>query len=287
MTRYPTVGLLYHPQAAPARLLADDLAALARLHGSQVWMRAAWDGAVPGLMADTDLLVAVGGDGTMLRAARTAIPRPISLFGVNMGRLGFLTEIRPAEAAARLTDVLDGGGRIETRAMLHAIVSEPGNGGSREHGPFYALNDAAVIRAGGRPIVLRVSLDGAEIDRLRADGVVVATATGSTGYNLSVGGPVLHPESESIVLAPIAAQVSRLRPLVLPADATVELRVESDLRGIASFDGQVDQPLASGATVSIRRGPHVARFIRFGGPADFYRNLTYLLDLAQRPDRRE
>ena len=118
---------------------------------------------------------------------------------------------------------------------------------------------------------------------VRADGVVVSTATGSTGYNLSAGGPVLMPEAQEMVLTPIAAHLAHVRPLVLPRDTDVQLRLESDVRAVVSFDGQVDYPLMGRAIVRVRRSRYVARFIRFGPPSDFYRNLTQLLNLSHSP----
>jgi NAD+ kinase len=284
---YNTIGILFHPRLDAARVLGDSIKRELALRARAVWAEPAWDESGPAHMADTELLVCIGGDGTVLRAARMAIPHRVPIIGVNMGRLGFLSELHADEALPRLRDVLDGAGRIEHRTMLRAEVTLPGGGMAEELGCQHALNDVAVGRSGGRPVDLDVIIDGVEVAVVRADSMVVSTATGSTGYNLSAGGPVLSPEAEGMVLTPVAAHVSRLRPLVLPPSAQIELRIYTELRAVVSFDGQVDYSLTNGATVHVRRDDHVARFIRLGPPSDFFRNLTHLLDGHQRADRRE
>lgn len=272
------VGILYHPRVAEAHTLAGRVAEDLGARGHRVWSCSAWDDAVYAYIPDTDLLVCIGGDGTMLRAARAAIPYPIPLVGINMGRLGFLSELHPGEALYRLPEVLAGAGRIERRTMLRAEVTLRGGLPAPDLRPQHALNDVGLGRFGGRPVDVRVLVDGVPIEVIRADGVIVSTATGSTGYNLSAGGPVLYPEAEELVLTPVAAHLSRVRPIVLPGDTQIELRLESDVRAVASFDGQVDYALQLGATVHVRRSEHIARFIRLGPPGDFFRNLTHLLD---------
>ena len=281
------IGILYHPTVPAAESLAGDLAHALVSAERQVWSRSAWDDSATGEIAGTDLLVCIGGDGTMLRGARLVVPHPIPVLGVNMGRLGFLSEVSPVEALARLRDVLGGDGRVERRMMLRAEVLKPGDGPVTDLPPQEVLNDVAVGRHGGRPVNVHVHIDGVRLESVRADGVVLSTATGSTGYNLSAGGPVLWPESDCMVLTPIAAHLSHVRPIVLPGDTRVELRIETDLRGIVSFDGQVDYLLAGGASVVVRRSEHIARFVRLGPPSDFYRNLTQLLGRTHGGDGRE
>jgi NAD+ kinase len=284
---YDTVGILYHPSVAEASALAEEARATLAARSHRVWSCSAWDDDALRHMADTDLLLCIGGDGTMLRAARAAIPHPIPLIGVNMGRLAFLSELGPDEALSRLHEVLSGAGRIERRTMLRAEVSLPGGAVPHDLACQHALNDVGVGRSGGRPVDVHVIVDGVQIEVVRADGVVVSTATGSTGYNLSAGGPVLHPEAEEIVLTPVAAHLSRVRPIVLPSRSRVELRLATDVRAVASFDGQVDYTVTAGMGVHVRRSEHIARFIRLGPPSDFYRNLTHLLDFDRRSDQRE
>lgn len=275
------IGIFVHPSHDGARALADQVTPLFAGRGYEVWSCSAWDRtAAAASMPGTDLLICIGGDGTVLRGARAAIPHPVRILAINMGRLGFLSELTPEEAPDAVLAVLDGAGRIEERAMLTGEVCHPGVD-PLEAGlpPQHALNDIVVGRyAPGRPVYISVSVGGDLLETVRADGMIVATATGSTGYSLSAGGPVLFPESRQLVLTPVAAHLSRVRPLVLPADLEVELRVETDHRAVVSFDGQVDEELATGACVRVRRSPHVARFIRLRPPADFYQKLIRHLD---------
>ena len=165
--------------------------------------------------------------------------------------------------------------------MLTGEVCHPGGDGPLPSTlPVqYALNDIVVGRyAPGRPVYITVLVEGELLETVRADGMIVSTATGSTGYSLSAGGPVLFPESRQLVITPVAAHLSRIRPLVLPEDLSVELRVATDHRAVVSFDGQIDEELESGACVRISRAPYVARFVRLRPPADFYQKLIRHLD---------
>lgn len=275
---FSTVGILYHPRVLAAPRLAEEVRLALDGRVRRVWSFSAWDPSAPDRIAGTDLLLCIGGDGTVLRAARIAIPHPIPILGVNMGRLGFLSELSPDALLPWLSDVLDGAGRIEERTMLRAELLLPDGSPAPGLPPQHALNDVTLGRSGGRPVDVRVRLDGVQVEVVRADGVIVCTATGSTGYNLSAGGPVLWPEARAMVLTPVAAHLSRVRPIVLPDDLSVELWLESEARAIVSFDGQVDHPLGNGVGVRIQRSEFLARFLRLGPPTDFYRNLTNLLD---------
>ena len=282
------VGIYVHPSLRVAHELAERLAALVRDRGCSVWSCSAWDRmAAAAHMAGTDLLICIGGDGTVLRGARSAIPHPVRILAVNMGRLGFLSELDPDEAPAAVLAVLDGAGRVEERAMLVGEVCRPGDAERLPPlPPQHALNDIGVGRyAPGRPVYIHVAVEGAPLETVRADGLIVSTATGSTGYSLSAGGPILFPESRELVITPVAPHLSRIRPVVLPQDLTVELRVETDHRAVVSFDGQIDEELVSGDCVQIRRSPHVARFVRLRPPADFYHRLIRHFDEpAGRPE---
>lgn len=152
---------------------------------------------------------------------------------------------------------------------------------------FQGLNDTVVSRnQAGRPVYLDVSIDGDRLAIYRADAVIVASATGSTGYSLSAGGPILHPESRNLVLTPVAPHITSARPLVLPEDAVVDLVVNSEDGATVSVDGQVNRTLESGDAVSVCRSPHVARFFRLSRPGGYYRVLAERLDWlnAVKPD---
>ena len=259
------VGIFVHSRGGAAVLLADRVRDLLRDRGSDVWQTSDWDDtAVAESIPGTDLLVCLGGDGTMLRAARVIVPHSVPILGVNMGRLGFLTEVRPGDLMERLTDFLEGRCRIEDRAMLQAQVPSWG-------ATHHALNDVVVGRASiGRPLYVEVSIDGVRLAVHRCDAVIAATATGSTAYSLSAGGPILHPESRELLLTPVAPHLGSARPLVLAPDAVIDLTVTADKEAVVSVDGQVDRALASGDSVSVCRSAHIARFVRFSKPQDYY-----------------
>lgn len=268
------VGIFVHSRLAVAGRLAEQVSEYLKSHDVRaVWTVTDWDDAsLAGHMPGTELLICMGGDGTVLRAARSVIPNPVLILGVNMGRLGFLAEVRPAQLLDSLPGVLAGKYRVEQRAMLQAKVTDRGQ-------VLHALNDVVVGRQTvGRPVYVDVSVDGARVAIHRCDAVIVATATGSTAYSLSVGGPILHPESQDILVTPVSPHIAAARPLVLPPEVSIELKVTTDKDAVASIDGQVDLPLESGDTVTLCRSPHVARFVRFSRPEDYYAMLAERLD---------
>ncbi len=267
------VGIFVHPRWAAARDLAQEVRAFLADKADEVWQTSAWDDRATGEhMPGTELLICLGGDGTMLWAARAVIPHPVPLLGVNMGRLGFLAELRPQELLARLPEVLRGRCRVEERTMLQAQVPAWGL-------TYHALNDVVVGRvSAGRPVYVDVSIDGSRLALYRCDAVIVASATGSTAYSLSAGGPILHPESREIVLTPVAPHLAAARPLVVSPQAVVDLLVSTEADAVVSIDGQVDRALSSGDGVSVCRSPHVARFLRFSEPQEYYAMLAERLD---------
>ena len=259
------VGIFVHSRWSVAVQLADRVQSVLSGEGCDVWQTSDWDDTtVTEQTPGTDLLVCLGGDGTVLRAARTVVPHPVPILGVNMGRLGFLTEVRPGELLDRLGDVLEGRCRIEERTMLQAQVPSWG-------ATHHALNDVIVGRASvGRPLYVETAVDGVRLAIHRCDAVIVATATGSTAYSLSAGGPILHPESSELLLTPVAPHLGSARPVVLPRDTIIDLTVTADKEAVVSVDGQIDRPLASGDSVSVCRSAHTARFVRFSEPQDYY-----------------
>ena len=267
------VGLFVHSRWSAASRLAAQVTSFLDGRVDEVWQVSDWDDrAVGEHMPGTDLLICLGGDGTVLHAARAIIPHPVPVLGVNMGRLGFLAEVRPAELIERLPEVLAGRCRVEERAMLQAHVPSWGV-------TYQALNDVVVGRANvSRPVYVDVSIDGSRLAVLRCDALIIASATGSTAYSLSAGGPILHPESRDMVLTPVAPHLSSARPLVLGPGTTIDLRVNADKEATVAVDGQIDRALASGESVSVCRSPHVARFIRLSQPQDYYAMLAERLD---------
>jgi NAD+ kinase len=239
----------------------------------EVWQTSDWnDHEAQHNIEGTDAIICLGGDGSMLWAARAVVPHAVPILGVNMGRLGFLAELGPKDLMEKLPRVLGGEARVEERAMLQVTVPVWGQ-------TFQALNDVVVGRSlAGRPVYLDVSVDAHRLALYRADAVIVATATGSTAYSLSAGGPVLHPEARELILSPVAPHLAPARSLVLSADAVVDLVVSTHEGATVSVDGQVNRVLSSGDSVSVCRSPHVARFLRLYEPAEYYHILAERLD---------
>ena len=273
------IGCLYHPKL-PDDLglrVAEELRAAAEQHGVQTWVAAAWDQeAISRQMPETDLLICVGGDGTVLRAAHAIVPHQTLLLGVNTGRLGFLTELDAETALERLPDIIAGAGRVEERSMLHAEVVAPEPGDSKEAPARHdALNDVVIGRVTlGRTVQVSVRVDGMPLADYRSDGVIVATATGSTAYSLSTGGPILPPESDAILLTPLAPHLASRNSIVLPASAVVEVQLAAGQQATFSVDGVRDLDLGPSETVRVTQSPHRVRFLRLGPPTQFFERLA-------------
>jgi NAD+ kinase len=203
---------------------------------------------------DVDLLVSLGGDGTLLAVARGAGRHRVPILGVNLGTLGFLTEVNVEEMFPALEAVLAGEAEIVSRMRLEVVVSRDG----LERGRFLALNDAVITKTAlSRMIDLVTFADGQEVTTYHADGLIVSTPTGSTAYSLSAGGPLLLPDLEAIVLTPICPHSLNHRPLVLPEGAEIEVVVRT--RGgeaTVTMDGQEGLELEEGDRVLMRRSPH-------------------------------
>ena len=216
----------------------------------------------------TDMVVTVGGDGTILRAVRFTGPARIPIVGINMGRLGFMTELQVDEAMAKLPPYLNGAYRTDERNMLQATVVKAGS--TLTEGPYHALNDLVVARgAASRVVTLAGTIDGVPVSTFRADGLILSTATGSTGYNLAVGGPILDPESDALVLKTVAAHMGLTAALVLQSETEVSLRLEGYQPGVLSVDGYEDHGLNIGDLVEMKQSPHKATFLRANPPSYF------------------
>ena len=219
---------------------------------------------------DFDLMVAVGGDGTLLRASHLAAPVGLPILGINLGRLGFLIQVGQKEWAEALERLLQGDFWIEQRMMLRAEHVRSGE----PQGNWHALNEIVVTRGQYvRPVHVSASVDGHLLTTYVADGLIAATATGSTAYALAAGGPILPPELRNILLVPIAPHLSVDRAVVLSEGSSVSIRL-TEGEGVISVDGQIPVGLAEGDQIEVRAGEYGARFVRFGDPGYFYRNLT-------------
>lgn len=217
-----------------------------------------------------DLMIALGGDGTMLRAAHLCAPHGLPVLGINKGRLGFLFQVEASGWETLLQRLLTGDFWVEKRMMLRAEHLRSGE----NLGNWQALNDVVVARGQHlRPIHISASVDEQYLATYVADGLISATATGSTAYALAAGGPILPPELRNILIIPIAPHLSVDRAVVLSEGVTVSMTILSE-NAMMSVDGQLPVSLAEDDRVEIRAGEYAAQFIRFGDPGYFYRNLT-------------
>jgi NAD+ kinase len=268
------VGIVYHPLNKNAQSLAQELAGFLRSKGVKSWMSSAWEGdEVKGNIDGSDLILTIGGDGTILRAAQAVAPRSIAITGINLGRLGFLTELAADEAVAKMPALLAGEGWIDERAMLEAEIV---TAGEEQEGKkqFFALNDVVVARGEiARIVDIEASINGELLTTYKADGVIVATATGSTGYSLSAGGPVLNPQADDFLLVPILPYLSLRHPLVLSSEAVVELKVGDIHKAVVSVDGHISMPLPGGTSMIIKKSQVKTRFLRVSPRGSFYGTL--------------
>ncbi len=210
-------------------------------------------------VAKADLVIVLGGDGTVLATARAIGQRKVEILGINLGHLGFLTEVAPDDVDAALAGALDGEFRIEQRSRLEVATWE----GDREVDTGLVLNDAVLGKGPNvaRLIELDASVDGKPVGRYRADGLIVSTPTGSTAYNLSAGGPILDPDVPAMIVTPICPHALSQRPLVLSDRSTVEVRPLAEEQVYLTLDGQVGRALRPREHVRITRSSHPLGFL--------------------------
>lgn len=293
------IGILYHPNKPESLTLSEEIEQFLHKHNHiRTWRESAWavgeaDFQLPD---DISLLITLGGDGTLLRAARLGAAIGIPMLGVKMGRLGFLAEILPEDWQTPLLDVINGNYWIEERMMVRARVERPmptkSEAGSSKSSTdivdktnagdekfqllceYDALNDVVLSRGDlARIVRISVELDGGYLTKYTCDGLIVSTATGSTGYALAVGGPILPPELRNILVIPIAPHLSMDRSVVLSEGSEVRMRVYSDHDAMLTVDGQVVVTVEDGDHVVVTGAPHLARFIRLREPSYFYQSL--------------
>jgi NAD+ kinase len=207
------------------------------------------------------MVLVLGGDGTMLDAARLVSERAVPILGVNMGGLGFLTEVSLEQLYPALEKVLAHEFSLDERLMLRASIHRHGEDVARAT----VLNDVVVSKGTlARMIALQVTVDGQFVTSLRGDGVIVSTPTGSTAYSLSSGGPIMHPSVQALIITPICPHTLTHRPLLIPGNASVEVTLISrDEGAMTTFDGQVVVSMTQGDTVTIRASDHRTQLIRF------------------------
>jgi len=241
-------------------LLIDD--ETARLVGRPVVGRTRLD-----LVSQVQCLMVLGGDGTLLHGARLAAPLDVPIFGVNLGHLGFLTEVAVPNLYESMECLLAGKYRLEERMMLQASVVRNGH----TYEPIVGLNDAVITKgAFARMIMFDTMVDGQLFNTYHADGVIISTPTGSTAYSLSAGGPIVSPNLELMVVTPICPHALWARPLVIAADSEVEVLLHSELGEVMlTIDGQHGMRLRLGDMITVRKANYRAKFIRLNNQTFF------------------
>jgi len=220
---------------------------------------------------EADLLLALGGDGTMLRAGHLCAPVAVPIMGINLGRFGFLIEVGPEEWPSALERVLRGDFWLERRMMLRVEHHH----GNRMVSDWEVLNECVIGRGEMmRPVELVAEIDGRYLTTYFADALIVATATGSTAYALAAGGPILPPELRNILMIPVAAHLTIERAFVLDEDSRVQVTVHTDHEATLSADGQVPVRLESGDQVQVRAGDHTVLFVRIQDRGYFYPHIA-------------
>lgn len=275
------IGIVYNGRSPKARELASAIRQSVGMGDSGYVLSTQEAERLQGRLDGVDLIITVGGDGTILRAVRLAAPLGAAILGVNLGRLGFMTEMGAANALEHIPWYLAGNAWVDERAMLDVklIASSPLE---VEEDSFLALNEVVVGRgAVSRLVQLKACVDGVELTTYRADAVIVATGTGSTGYALSAGGPVMHPRSKDILLKAVAPQISLPATVVLWPEALVELTNLMDRDATLSVDGYADRAVKAGKVVRVTLSQLKARFLRAKPEASFFETLTQRLGVPQ------
>jgi NAD+ kinase len=274
------IGFAYNPTSEAAVDLRERAEGWCRMHGIEHWAAQAQDfDLLCRELASTDVLLVLGGDGTLLRAARAVIQVDVPLLGVNLGKIGFLSKVEASELEPVLVKLTTGDYTIDPRMALEARILK----GGREDDPavHHALNDIVVARGAlARVTRLDVAIGPTHVATFIADGLVVSSPTGSTGYSFSAGGPIVAPDSRNLIVTPIAAYLSTLRSVVVGPDQVIRCRIVDATEAIVSIDGREDLPAAVGDVVEVRA---LARPVRLVAPAgsqpfwDLFRRKVELL----------
>jgi NAD+ kinase len=286
------VAFVTHPERPEAVALAGRMGTWLRDRGHQV---RATEGHAQPLVTDTgteddiDLAVSFGGDGTMLRAVELASPAGVPVLGVNLGHLGYLTEVEPAGLQAALERFLAGDYGVEERMTLQVVVYGGASAADVEEGrasptqSLVALNEMVVEKKvpPGHTVRLAASIADRPFITYVADGILVATPTGSTAYNLSARGPIVSPHLRALIVTPVSPHMLFDRPLVLGPSETVRLELLSGGPAVLVVDGSCLELLEPGDAVVCRAGPHPARLVTFGR-RDFHSILKAKFNLTDR-----
>jgi NAD+ kinase len=273
------IGFAYNPTNEAAVELSARASGWCQIRGIADWQAQAGD--LERLRAElpsTDAVVVLGGDGTFLRAARAVAEIDVPLLGLNLGKVGFLSKAEAGDLETVLQHLVDGAYTIDERMVLEGRVLRGGRMGEDER--HIALNDIVVARGSlARVCRLDVSIDGTHLATFIADGLVVSSPTGSTGYSFSAGGPILDPVSRNLVVTPIAAYLSAIRSVVVSPRQVVRCRVVDAHEALVSVDGREDLPIAVGDTVEVRAVERPIRLIEPKGSPPFWDLLRHKVEL--------
>jgi NAD+ kinase len=272
------IGFAYNPTSEDALELRERAAGWCRMHGVEQWAAPAGDTADRlDELRRTDALVVLGGDGTFLRAAQSIAEVDVPIIGINLGKVGFLSMAEANELEALLEKLKAGSFAIRERMALTGQILQAGR---TPDGTFTALNDIVVARGSlARVVRLDVSIDESHLATFVADGLVVASPTGSTGYSFSAGGPILEPHSRNLVVTPIAGYLSAIRSIVVSPRQVVRARVTDAHEALVSIDGREDRRIAVGDVVEVRAMERPMRFIEPAGALPFWDLLRTKVEL--------
>lgn len=276
-SKFNSIAIAVHPKNDQAYTLAEEIGVYLEADGKKVLL---------GRMDDTilrngvnsgkqDLLIALGGDGTMLRAGHISAAAQVPILGINLGRYGFLTETQRDDWPDALQRVMAGDFWLEKRMMLESVLLKKGKVIDR----WNALNDAVISRGETiRPVELEIFINGRHLSTIVADAIIASTATGSTAYAMAAGGPILSPQLRNIILVPVAPHLSIEQSLVLDESVLISVNVHTSHEAVISIDGQPAINLDNEDKVEIQASKDVVQFIRFQDPGYFYRNLIPYMD---------
>jgi NAD+ kinase len=272
------IGFAYNPTSEDALELRERAAGWCRMHGVEQWASPAGDTAEHlDELRQTDILVVLGGDGTFLRAAQTIAEVDVPILGINLGKVGFLSVAEADELEGVLEKLQAGAYTVRERMALTGRILQAGR---TPDGTFTALNDIVVARGSlARVVRLDVSIDESHLATFVADGLVVSSPTGSTGYSFSAGGPILDPSSRNLVVTPIAGYLSTIRSVVVSPHQVVRTRVVDAPEALVSIDGREDRRIEVGDVVEVRALERPMRFVEPDGALPFWDLLRTKVEL--------
>ena len=273
------IGFAYNPTIEDALELRERAAGWCRMHGIEQWASPAGETAdLLDELRRTDVLVVLGGDGTFLRAAQSIAAVDVPILGINLGKVGFLSKAEAHELESVL-EKLAGGQLHRPRADGRSAARSSVPAGPSD-GTFTALNDIVVARGSlARVVRLAVTIDASHVATFIADGLVVASPTGSTGYSFSAGGPILDPQSRNLVVTPIAGYLSTIRSIVVSPSQVVRARVLDAHEALVSIDGREDRRIEVGDVVEVRAMDRPMRFVEPAGALPFWDLLRTKVEL--------